>query len=78
MAFPYKWIQSTVLLDKHRKDGIQFKPLKYDSLRKDPVAYITEIFKYLELPLDLVGIAHKTMELDSQAGTPSPTIPYLC
>ena len=67
--FVMLWAAKVSMMAQYRRDGIKFKPLKYERLRKDTAGIVTELFQYLDIPLDLVEIALKTMEFDSQAGT---------
>ena len=48
--------------------GIDIKPAKYEYLQDDPKQTIREIFRYLGLSDDLLEIACKAMQPDSQAG----------
>lgn len=63
------WSAKVSLMAQYRKNGIYFKSLKYEGLLRDPIGNITEVFKHLNISLNLVEVAHQTMEQDSQAGT---------
>ena len=63
------WSVKVKMMMEYRKDGIPFKALKYEELCEDPVGTITDLFKHLDISLNLVEMAYKTMELDSQAAT---------
>lgn len=62
------WAVRVAMMQEFDESGGKFKPIKYEMLIKDPRQVISDVFRYVNVPNELVEKALETMERDSQAG----------
>ena len=66
--FVLLWAIKITMIQEFEANGGKFKPIKYESLMKNPREVISGVFDYVNVPKNFVETALKTMECDSQAG----------
>ena len=66
--FAYLWAAKASTIRKAIEDGVNIKPIKYDSLVGNKKETIAKVFDYLDIPAENVDIACEALKYDSQAG----------
>ena len=67
--FVLSWATELRIISRHQSNGMHFHLLKYEDLQADPHSMVQGVFDYLDISADLLEIAYKSMEQDSQLDT---------